>query len=145
MPPPGSVIMIVEDDPPIRELMQCLLQDEGYSVVSAPNGREAVDCALQCQPALVVLDLGLPLRDGVQVANILRQLQGPETELIVVSADLEAPQKAAEVGASVLIEKPFDLDDLLDAVSRVMKRHASVGVMQPSDRDSYASREVAAV
>ena len=129
-----DVILVVEDDPAIRQLILWMLDDRGYNVVSASDGREALNCATQYQPSLVILDLGLPIYDGVRVAGALRAGNHPAPELIVVSADRDAQRKAASIGASTLIHKPFDIDVLLDAVDQVMSRPASPGTEQAASR-----------
>jgi len=129
-----DVILVVEDDPAIRQLILWMLDDRGYNVVSASDGREALNCATQYQPSLVILDLGLPIYDGVHVAGALRAGNGPAPELIVVSADRDAQRKAVSMGASTLIHKPFDIDVLLDAVDQVMSRSASPKADQAASR-----------
>ena len=117
-PVPSGVILLVEDDPSIRHVVQLLLEDEGLVVEATPNGLEAVAWAERHRPVLVVLDLGLPLLDGVGVAMALRSRYGERLPILVVSADYRAAEKARPIGPCGLVRKPFDADDLVAAVRR---------------------------
>jgi two-component system alkaline phosphatase synthesis response regulator PhoP len=111
-----KLILVVEDNASIRQLVQWALEDEGLRVVTASDGPEAIEKAAHFKPALILLDLGLPLMDGVAVSAELRSRQGASPPILVVSADRAAPDKAARIGALGLITKPFDLNELVGAV-----------------------------
>jgi DNA-binding response OmpR family regulator len=84
----------------------------------AADGHEAVAWAELRRPALVVLDLGLPLLDGIGVARILRSRYGARLPILVVSADFWAAEKSRHFGPCGLVPKPFDADVLVAAVRR---------------------------
>jgi DNA-binding response OmpR family regulator len=110
------MVLVVDDDPDIRSLIQGLLEDEGLSVSTAADGRQALDCVERARPALIVLDLGLPLLSGEQVASRLQHLAGAPPPIILISAAGNLAEVARRVGAIGYLRKPFDLDELLGAV-----------------------------
>jgi len=114
-------ILVVDDDPAIRESIQWFLEDEGFSVETAADGQEAVNRALQSRPALIVLDLGLPLLNGEQVADAVRSAYKPSPPIVVVTAGGSIAARAARCGAVAYLAKPFDLTKLADLVVRHME------------------------
>jgi DNA-binding response OmpR family regulator len=112
-----SKVLVVDDEPEIVQFVTSALQDEGFEVVSAANGRQAVDAAARDRPDLVVLDMMLPRLDGQQVAQGIRRLHG-DIPILLVTADGQVRDKAQRVGAFAFLSKPFDVDDLLKLVQR---------------------------
>ncbi len=114
---PGEArVLVVDDDPEIREVVSWLLEDEGIAVETASDGPRALDCATRERPALIVLDMGLPLLSGEEVAARLRAHYGEPPPIIVVSADGRAAEKATRIGARGYLHKPFDIDELMRLV-----------------------------
>jgi two-component system OmpR family response regulator len=111
-------ILLVEDEPTIRDVVQALLEDEGHVVAATKDGTAAVAWAEQYRPALVILDLGLPLLDGVAVATILRARYGDRLPIVVFSADQQARARTRHLAPCDLVRKPFDADVLVAAVRR---------------------------
>jgi CheY-like chemotaxis protein len=110
-------ILVVEDELPVRQTIQWVLEDEGLLVETAANGQEAIDVAAQRKPILVVLDMALPVLNGHGVATRLREMYGREIPpILVVTADGRAEAKARTVGAYGYLQKPFDIDELIAAV-----------------------------
>jgi DNA-binding response OmpR family regulator len=85
-------VLVVDDDPQVRELMRWAIADDGYAVDCAADGLEALERIAQCAPRLVVLDVGLPGADGFAVAEALRPRAIP---ILMVTAHGAAAQKAA--------------------------------------------------
>jgi DNA-binding response OmpR family regulator len=111
-------ILVVEDDPSIRELYATLLQDGGYSVAMAGDGQDGLD-QLGCDPDLIILDLLMPLMDGRQFLGRLRGLAGHRrTPVLVVSA---VSAGTTVDGAQAVVQKPFDTDALLRRVSDLLR------------------------
>ena len=109
-------ILIVEDDPQIATLLRATLMRSGYAVVDVRDGRAALNARAIDRPDLILLDLGLPDRDGL---DLIAPLRGePATRLIVVSARDATEQKVAalDLGADDYVTKPFDSDELLARV-----------------------------
>jgi CheY-like chemotaxis protein len=114
---PGMApILVVDDDPEIRQMIQWALEDEGWTVETAADGRQALEQATRSRPSLVVLDMGLPLVDGAGVATGLYAAYGPTIPIVVVTADGHAAEKANRVGARAHLAKPFEIDALCDTV-----------------------------
>ncbi len=116
-PVSGTPVLIVEDDPTLLAAVKDVLAWEGYPVVTATNGAEALEVVAQQAVSLVILDMRMPVMDGWAFAAALRQRE-IDLPLLVMTAAPNAQQWAEEIGASGHLAKPFDLDDLLDAVSR---------------------------
>lgn len=111
-------ILIVDDTAEIRDLVADALADEGYAVACAANGAEALMVAARAKPALVLLDLNMPVLDGWGFARVARE-RGIHTPIVLLTAAGEAARHAQEIGAADFVGKPFDLVELLDTVTRV--------------------------
>jgi DNA-binding response OmpR family regulator len=116
-------ILVIEDEPDLREGLQHNLELEGYAVDTAGDGREGLQKALDTQPDLILLDLMLPLMPGLEVLRSLRQ-DGKHTPVIIVSAKGLDRDKVAglELGADDYITKPFGLAELSARVRAVLRR-----------------------
>jgi two-component system KDP operon response regulator KdpE len=121
MPKPPS-ILIVDDEPQIRALLRTTLVRAGYHVVEAATAREALNAQAIDKPDLVLLDLGLPDRDGLELVEALRGETG--LGLLVVSAREEIEQKVAalDLGADDYVTKPFDTEELLARIRAALRR-----------------------
>lgn len=130
-------ILVVDDEPRIRELLAGGLEDEGYVVVTAANGIEALAEVAQSPPNLILLDVEMPEMDGPTFVQALRQ-QGTSVPVIVVSAVHPIKRVANELGAPSYVAKPFDLDQVLDQVERLFRQWSEVPrPTQASHRPSY--------
>jgi two-component system, chemotaxis family, chemotaxis protein CheY len=109
-------ILIVDDDESIRQIVGLCLSDEGYEVFEASNGQTALDRLEETRPDLILLDLRMPVMDGWEFARLYRMRPGPHAAIIAFVAALNAEQESADLNAASVLSKPFDLDDLLQAV-----------------------------
>ncbi len=110
-------VLVVDDDLNILDLLAVILEENGFHVDQARNGREALELVAQCRPDVLVLDLMMPVLDGWGVARALRA--DPATSslpILVVSAARNVEAEARQLGASGWITKPFDLEELLYAL-----------------------------
>src|SRR5947199_10458661 len=124
MTTPSALILLVEDEPPIRRFLRAALAGEGYRVEEADTGKQALRLATQQPPDLVILDLGLPDIDGLDVLRQLREwLHAP---VVILSARDQEKQKVAALdgGADDYLTKPFGTAELL-ARLRVALRHTA--------------------
>lgn len=118
-------IVVVEDDPAILGLVIDLLEDEDYPILTVSNGRKAVEMIVRLReahlgsPPLILLDMQMPVLDGWGVARELRE-RGLLVPIIVMTAAQNAHAWADEIGAEGYLSKPFDLEDLLSEVRRVL-------------------------
>jgi putative two-component system response regulator len=110
-------ILVVDDDPGIRRLVVEILEDAGFTVCSAADGKEAIDEAAREPPELVLLDLHLPRIDGWQVQAWLQRYE-PNTPVVLMTAGAEAREEAEANHAAGYLVKPFDLDTLLQTVAK---------------------------
>jgi two-component system response regulator MprA len=122
-----QVVLVVDDDRSVRELLGLVIRDEtGRRVVLAGDGDEAVRRALECRPAVVLLDMRLPGLDGPAVAARLRG--DPRTrgaEIVAMSASVD-PAVALAAGCDSFVPKPFDLEALLLAVETALVRTSAL-------------------
>jgi two-component system KDP operon response regulator KdpE len=118
--------LVVDDEPPIRKLLRMGLGSQGYDVLEAANGREAIEL-LAKKPALVILDLGLPDIDGHELLRRLRHRQQKLPIIVLSSRGDEAGKVAAlDLGADDYVTKPFGMGELL-ARMRAAMRHQLQG------------------
>jgi CheY-like chemotaxis protein len=109
-------ILVVDDDASIRAALVDVLTEEGYRVTTATNGAEGLAAVAAGAPALVLLDMRMPVLDGWGFARALRE-RGQAVPIVVMTAAQEAQQWAREVGTRWVLPKPFDLDELLRTVA----------------------------
>jgi two-component system KDP operon response regulator KdpE len=126
----SAKILVVDDEASIRRLLRNTLERAGYAVVEAADGRDALLRAGVEYPSAILLDLGLPDRDGLGLIPLL--LQNSDTVILVVSARDATDEKVAalDLGAHDFVSKPFDTDELL-ARLRVALRHRGVSETAP--------------
>ncbi len=111
------LVLVVDDDPDILDAICDILEAEGYRVARARHGLEALERVEAERPAVILLDLMMPVMDGVAFAQALRNGPSPDPPpILVISADGN-PQRAASVGAQGYLAKPFDIDALLAHVA----------------------------
>jgi DNA-binding response OmpR family regulator len=111
-------VLVVDDDPDVRQVVRWALEDAGFDVLTAPDGATALAQAEVRHPDVVVLDHGLPHQDGTLVASRLRTLCGDRLPILIVTADGSAADKARRAGAYAFLHKPFDDEALVAAVRR---------------------------
>ena len=111
-------ILVIDDDPALLEMVSEVLQDEGLPVEQATNGAEGLEVIERVEPALVVLDMRMPILDGWGFARVLRE-RGIKLPILVMTAAQDARRWAQEIDAAGYLAKPFDLGELVDAVARL--------------------------
>ena len=110
-------VLVVDDEPGIRDVIEGCLCDEGYRVLTASNGQEALDDIARERPVLVLLDLQMPVLQGWEVLLRLRAL-GVLAPVVFISAASRIRDVAAQYHADGYLAKPFNLNDLLATVAR---------------------------
>ena len=127
-------ILVVDDEPEIRDLCAMTLREAGHHVVLADNGQSALDIHRIAPQDLVLLDMFMPIKDGLETLTALRS-SSPAPKIIAVSAGWrvtgrrhapdEVPRdvldEARARGADAILHKPFDPDDLVKAVQTLLK------------------------
>jgi CheY-like chemotaxis protein len=118
----ATTILLVEDDSLISEVLTSVLEDEGYVVVAAHDGEQAIALLGTTRPDLAVLDMMMPLVDGREVLRHIRQTESTrDLPVILMSASPLTVLEGSESYA-LFLRKPFDLQTLLDEVARLLPR-----------------------
>jgi two-component system, OmpR family, KDP operon response regulator KdpE len=122
----GPLILLIEDEPQIRRFLRAALTSHNYHLIEAKTGQEGIDHILQHQPAVIILDLGLPDMDGLEVTRRVREWSS--TPILVLSARGQEQDKvdALDAGADDYLTKPFGVAELM-ARLRVALRHTARG------------------
>jgi DNA-binding response OmpR family regulator len=122
----GGRVLVVEDDADIADVLRRSLRNEGYEVRTSADGVEALDVAVGFVPDLVVLDLGLPGLDGVEVCRRLR-MEG-DVPILILTARTETEDRVTglDSGADDYLVKPFDFKELLARLRALLRRPAEV-------------------
>lgn len=133
---PGIPLLVVDDEPPIRRLLRTSLSAQGYRVLEAATGQGALDLLAREAPEVVLLDLGLPDLNGLEVIRRLRAC-GSKVPIIVLSSrgDERGKVEALDLGADDYVTKPFGLEELLARVRAALRRQASKDGGPPADAD----------
>jgi len=115
-------VLVVDDDEDILYSINMALSDEGYQVLTASDGAEALTVVQQHAPKVILLDMRMPVMDGWQFARAYHRQPGPHAPIVVVTAARDPAERAAEIEAEDVLPKPFRIDDLLRMVSRYVDR-----------------------
>lgn len=114
-----TAVLIVDDDPFMREAIALTLEVAGYEVRTAANGAEALDLLEKAPTALLITDLQMPTMDGRALTAAARARQ-PDLSMLVISGAEDAAEAAAASGAQALLAKPFGRSELLTVVTRLL-------------------------
>lgn len=128
-----KTILVVDDDPNIREVICFALQKASYSHEIATNGKEALDKVVLCAPSLIILDIGLPEMDGLDVCRELRKTS--EVPILFLSARDDEIDRiiGLELGADDYVTKPFSPRELIARVGVILKRYAAPQTVQDAE------------
>ena len=118
-------VLVVDDEASIRKFLRVSLSGHGYRVQEASTGEEALACARQDRPDLVVLDVGLPDLEGFQVVEQLRRWSAVPVLMLSVRGAEQDKIRALDAGADDYLTKPFGLGELLARVRAALRRAAS--------------------
>ena len=124
-------ILVVDDEPPIRKLLRMGLASQGYEVLEAQNGKVAIEM-LSSKPDLVILDLGLPDIDGLELLELVRQRDQGLPILVLSSRGDEAGKVAAlDLGADDYVTKPFGMEELFARMRAALRHQLQVQGERP--------------
>ena len=119
--------MVIDDEDDIRMLLEVRLQRAGYDVVTAADGREGVRLFYSARPDLVILDIAMPVMDGWQVLERLREVSNVPVLMLTAAAQERDKVKGLKAGADDYITKPFSSEELLARVEAALRR-STVGL-----------------
>ena len=111
-------VLVIDDDDAVCELLRETLSDEGYAVATVPHGAAALELVKHHGPAVILLDLRMPIMDGWSFAEQYRRVAKPPASLILISAIKDIEESAKRIGASAYIRKPFELDEVIAQIQR---------------------------
>jgi two-component system KDP operon response regulator KdpE len=129
------IVAVIEDEEPIRRFLRASLSAEGFHVVEATNANEGIRAVTQQPPGIILLDLGLPDRDGTDVVREIRGWSSVPIVILSARGDEEAKVAALDAGADDYLTKPFGVGELLARI-RVALRHAAQ-VASPSGAATF--------
>ncbi|MGE0311482.1 MAG: response regulator [Lautropia sp.] len=132
-PPP--VVLVVDDEPQIRRFLDIGLRAQGYQTSLAGSGAEGLAAASARQPDLVILDLGLPDRDGLEVLRELRDWSSVPVIVLTVRADEAQKVALLDAGANDYLTKPFGVQELMARIRVLLRQRAAGGEMQKAFDD----------
>lgn len=120
-------ILIVDDEPDLRELLQYYLKKQGYLVYTAENGEDGISEALKCRPNLIIMDVMMPKMDGIEACRIIKTMaELKNTYVIILSARNEEYSEIAgfTAGADDYISKPVKPNALISRIDAILKRNS---------------------
>jgi two-component system KDP operon response regulator KdpE len=131
MSSPPLKVLVVDDEPPIRKLLRMGLGTQGYQTIDAPTAKVALDLMAD-EPDLVILDLGLPDMQGLELLRQIRQLR-EDVPIVVLSSrgDEVAKVEALDLGADDYVTKPFGMEELLARMRAAMRHQLQVHGERP--------------
>ncbi len=133
--PERRTILLVDDDPSVREMIARVLADEGYHVLSAANGLEAIDLANTTHIDLLLLDLNMPGKGGWDTFASITSMN-PNLGVIVITAKPGQLFTSLAVGVGALLEKPLDFNLLLQTVKEVLDEPAELRLARLTGRST---------
>ena len=124
-PPVRRTVLVIDDDEDLRATIKDVLEDQGFAVASAANGREALDMLLrdESQPALILLDLTMPEMDGWAFRREQQKVPRlAEIPVVLFSGNVDVGQAALSLNAAATMTKPLRLDGLVTLVDQLARR-----------------------
>src|ERR1700722_6642369 len=133
----SATVLIVDDEPQIRRVLLTILTSQGYSVIEAKTGDEALETIRSERPDLILLDVNMPGRSGIETCREIREAGDiPVIILTVRNAERDKVQ-ALDAGANDYVVKPFGADELLARIRATLRRSAPMGSLP-----SFVSRDL---
>jgi AmiR/NasT family two-component response regulator len=129
-------VLIAEDEALIRLDLKEMLEEEGYAVVGeAANGEEAVQLAEELKPDLVILDVKMPILDGISAAERIVAARIAPVVMLTAFSQRELVERAVDAGAMAYLVKPFAKSDLLPTIEVAVSRHAQLAALETEVTD----------
>ncbi|MGA9870167.1 MAG: response regulator [Rhodococcus sp. (in: high G+C Gram-positive bacteria)] len=129
-------VVVAEDESLIRLDLVEMLREEGYEVVGeAADGQRAVDLAIELRPDLVIMDVKMPRRDGIDAASEIAEKRIAPVVILTAFSQRELVEKARDAGAMAYLVKPFSKADLMPAVELAASRHSEIGALESEIAD----------
>jgi response regulator NasT len=124
-------VLIVDDHPAFRASARLLLESEGYEVVGeAGDGQEAVDLAESLKPDLVIMDVKMPRRDGIDAASEIAAKRIAPIVILTAFSQRDLVERARDAGAMAYLVKPFNITDLIPAIEVAVSRFSEIAALE---------------
>lgn len=139
-----TTVLIIEDDPAVRDNLEDILTLEGFQVITANDGHQGVEAALQHQPHLILCDVMMPKMDGHEVVKTLREQSATQNIpfiFLTAKADRLDQREGMDLGADDYLTKPFRPQEVTRAIAVRLERHAAL--MQPYQDEAERSKTLA--
>jgi CheY-like chemotaxis protein len=129
-------ILVVDDEPTIRELVATALEEAGYRAATAANGAEAWRRMRRHAPDAIVLDLMMPVMNATRLLDLMRQTPRlARIPILIISAAYDVCEEARTLGASACLSKPFQLEDVVAQIARLVEPGAPItSLIRPIER-----------
>jgi CheY-like chemotaxis protein len=114
-----SVVLVVDDDALLVKMIATVLKTRGYSVLAAGNGKEGLDIATGAEPDIILLDIMMPVMDGLEMLEELRKTSDVPVIIISAFGRPEKVEKARKLGIECFLNKPFEMDMLVDMLDLI--------------------------
>lgn len=130
IPEPGTKILVVDDSKTIQAVLKRQLTRQGYECISAYDGGSAVEIARQHQPALILMDVVMPIQNGFQATREIRRDSNPkvaDVPVIIMSGNAQPSEElwSVKIKANAFLAKPFDDEELFSNMERFLYPHVS--------------------
>lgn len=135
-------ILVVDDDTNICELLRIYFENEGYEIVVASDGSEAVSKFKMFEPDLVLLDIMLPKKDGWQVCREIRESSSKPIIMVTAKVDVFDKVLGLELGADDFVSKPFDMKELSARVKAVLRRYSAKDMKSDDEVVKFENIEI---
>ncbi|MDY3048247.1 MAG: response regulator [Rothia sp. (in: high G+C Gram-positive bacteria)] len=143
---PTRTVVVAEDEALIRLDIVEILKDQGFTVVAeTDNGQKAVELAQEHRPDLVLMDVKMPIMDGIAAAEIINEEQLAPVVLLTAFSQKELVDRATEAGAMAYVVKPFTPNDLIPAIEVALSRYEQIRALQDevaTIKDQFETRKL---
>jgi CheY-like chemotaxis protein len=121
-------VLIVDDEPDMADVIRAVLESEGYRCRTVNNGEQALAEVASDMPGVVLLDVLMPVMNGIECSRALRQAYGGALPIVIMTAAEHVESRREEAQADAVISKPFELRELLEVIARFLPRHDRAAV-----------------
>lgn len=122
-----ATILVIDDEPAIVDILRSILEEEGYKVITASNGRQGLELISASRPDVVVCDIMMPLMDGRALCRAIEKDPYPQDIPVVLMSAVQDLLRKTDCKFAAYIQKPFDLDTVLNTVARVLEGTTGLG------------------
>ncbi|MDY6051862.1 MAG: response regulator [Rothia sp. (in: high G+C Gram-positive bacteria)] len=143
---PARTVVVAEDEALIRLDIVEMLKDQGFKVIAeTDNGKKAVELVEEHRPDLVLMDINMPIMDGIEAAGQINEQQLAPVVLLTAFSQKELVDRAAEAGAMAYVVKPFTPNDLIPAIEVAISRYEQIRALQDevtNIKDQFETRKL---